>query len=87
MFFYGLTKTGIEAMPNPFLGVRIPPEVEQALIDRMHQTGESKSEIVIAALKAYLNLPSCSDRLAEVEKRLSEVESTINRDHNQETDS
>ena len=74
MFVYGFTVAQIELMPNPFLGVRIPPEVEQALIDRMHQTGQSKSEVVIAALKAYLNLPSCSERLSDVEKRLSEVE-------------
>jgi predicted DNA-binding protein len=72
-------------MPNPFLGVRIPPELEEAIIDRMHKTGESKSDIVIAALKNYLELPSCHQRLTEVEERLSRVESALKGDHTQET--
>lgn len=67
-------------MPNPFLGVRIPPEVEQALIARMQHTGQSKSDIVIAALKHYLGLPSCDQRLTEVEERLSKVESALKDD-------
>lgn len=72
-------------MPNPFLGVRIPPELEQAIIDRMQQTGESKSEIVIAALETYLEMPSYHQRLTELEQRLSEVESALNRDKHQQS--
>jgi len=64
-------------MPNPFLGVRIPPELEQAIFERMQHTGQSKSDIVIAALKTYLELPSCHQRLTEVEERLAEVESAL----------
>lgn len=64
-------------MPNPFLGVRIPPELEQAILERMQHTGQSKSDIVIAALKMYLDLPSCHQRLTQVEERLSEVESAL----------
>ncbi|NBD33440.1 MAG: hypothetical protein GVY17_10855 [Cyanobacteria bacterium] len=64
-------------MPNPFLGVRIPPELEQAILERMQHTGQSKSDIVIAALKTYLELPSCHQRLTEVEERLAEVESAL----------
>ncbi len=71
-------------MPNPFLGVRIPPEIEEAMITRMQHTGESKSDIVIAALKLYLGLPSCHQRLTEVEERLSEVESALKRNHHNE---
>jgi len=65
-------------MPNPFLGVRIPPEIEQAIVERMQHTGQSKSDIVIAALKTYLELPSCHQRLTQVEERLAEVESALN---------
>lgn len=61
-------------MPNPFLGVRIPPDIHEALIARMHETGESKSDIVIQSLRAYLNLPSSHDRLTQVEARLSALE-------------
>ncbi|AFZ43323.1 hypothetical protein PCC7418_1117 [Halothece sp. PCC 7418] len=64
-------------MPNPFLGVRIPPEIEQAIVERMQHTGQSKSDIVVAALKTYLELPSCHQRLTEVEERLAEVESAL----------
>ncbi|NBD18345.1 MAG: hypothetical protein GVY04_20085 [Cyanobacteria bacterium] len=64
-------------MPNPFLGVRIPPELEQAIFERMQHTGQSKSDIVIAALETYLELPSCHQRLTEVEERLAEVESAL----------
>lgn len=64
-------------MPNPFLGVRIPPEIEQAIVERMQHTGQSKSDIVIAALKTYLELPSCHQRLTQVEERLAEVESAL----------
>ncbi len=64
-------------MPNPFLGVRIPPEIEQAIVERMQHTGQSKSDIVIAALKTYLELPSCHQRLTQVEERLAHVESAL----------
>jgi len=64
-------------MPNPFLGVRIPPELEQAIFERMQHTGQSKSDIVIAALETYLELPSCHQRLTQVEERLAEVESAL----------
>lgn len=72
-------------MPNPFLGVRIPPEIEQAIVERMQHTGQSKSDIVIAALQAYLELPSCHQRLTEVEERLAEVESALKTHQNDQT--
>ncbi|WP_224409589.1 hypothetical protein [Oscillatoria salina] len=61
-------------MPNPFLGVRIPPEIDEAIAARMKETGQSKSEITIAALRSYLGITSCQDRLSEVEQRLSALE-------------
>lgn len=61
-------------MPNPFLGVRIPPEINEAILARMRETGESKSDIVIQSLRAYLGLPSSHDRLTDVEERLSALE-------------
>lgn len=61
-------------MPNPFLGVRIPPELDEAITARMNQTGQSKSDIVIEALKVYLGMPSCQERLAAIEQRLATLE-------------
>lgn len=61
-------------MANPFLGVRIPPEIQAALIDRMHETGQSKSDIVILALRCYLGMAPCYEKLEEMEQRLSALE-------------
>lgn len=61
-------------MANPFIGVRIPPELEKAIIARMAETGQSKSDIVIGALKAHLGMMSCHERLNQVEQRLSALE-------------
>ncbi len=43
-------------MPNPFLGVRIPPELHEALMARVKATGQSKSDLVLEALKTYLGI-------------------------------
>jgi predicted DNA-binding protein len=64
-------------MANPFLGVRIPPELEQAILARMKETGQSKSEIVISALRSYLGIMSCHERLDNVDQRLSALEKSV----------
>lgn len=61
-------------MPNPFLGVRIPPELDAAIAARASATGQSKSDIAIAALECYLGLPSCHERLSAIEQRLAAIE-------------
>lgn len=61
-------------MPNPFLGVRISPDLNEAIAARMRETGQSKSDIVIAALRSYLGMPSSQERLDEIEQRLSALE-------------
>ena len=64
-------------MSNPFIGVRIPTELNEALIARMQKTGQSKSDVVISALKSYLGIPSFQERLDEIEQRISELESVV----------
>lgn len=64
-------------MANPFIGVRIPPELEQAILARMKETGQSKSDIMISALKSYLGILSCQERLDNVEQRLATLESVV----------
>ncbi len=61
-------------MANPFLGVRIPPEVHEALMAQVKATGQSKSDLVIDALKAYLGMASQHDKITELEIRLSALE-------------
>lgn len=64
-------------MANPFLGVRIPRELDQAIAERMQVTGQSKSDVVIKALKAYLGLLPCQERLAAIEQRLAALETLL----------
>jgi hypothetical protein len=61
-------------MANPFLGVRIPPELHEAIANRMQATGQSKSEIAIEALKLYLGVSPPPDRLNRLEQRISALE-------------
>lgn len=61
-------------MSNPFIGVRISPELNKAVLARMKETGQSKSEVVIAALKSYLGISSPQERLEVIEQRLSALE-------------
>ncbi len=61
-------------MPNPFLGVRIPPEVHEALMAQVEATGQSKSDLVIDALKAYLRMTPQHDKITDLEMRLSALE-------------
>ncbi|VXD16521.1 conserved hypothetical protein [Planktothrix serta PCC 8927] len=61
-------------MPNPFLGVRIPPELHEALMAKVTTTGQSKSDIVIQALSAYLGIATQHQKLEDLETRLSTLE-------------
>ncbi len=40
----------------------------------MQETGQSKSEVVIEALKTYLGMMPCQDRLEAIEQRLARLE-------------
>ncbi|MGL5081572.1 MAG: YlcI/YnfO family protein [Microcoleaceae cyanobacterium] len=64
-------------MPNPFLGVRIPPDVHEALLARVQATGQSKSDVVVDALRAYLGMSSHQDRIGDLESRLSVLEGQL----------
>ncbi|GCE94689.1 hypothetical protein NIES46_27480 [Arthrospira platensis NIES-46] len=61
-------------MPNPFLGVRIPSEVHEALMARVEITGQSKSDLVIDALRSYLGISPQQEKLDQLEVRLSALE-------------
>lgn len=72
-------------MPNPFLGIRIPTDLNEALIARMQETGQSKSEVVIAALRDHLGLASHQKRLDAIEQRLSILEAVVGAERLPET--
>ena len=44
-------------MPNPFFSGRIPPDLLKKIEKHISETGESKTEILIKALAAYVNHP------------------------------
>jgi hypothetical protein len=63
-----------EAMANPFIAVRITPELDAAIAARMQETGQSKSDVVIEALKSHLGIMPFTQRLTIIEQRLAALE-------------
>jgi hypothetical protein len=61
-------------MANPFIAVRITPELDAAIAARMQETGQSKSDVVIEALKSYLGIMPFTQRLTIIEERLAALE-------------
>jgi C4-dicarboxylate-specific signal transduction histidine kinase len=61
-------------MANPFIAVRITPELDAAIAARMQETGQSKSDVVIEALKSYLGIQPFTQRLTIIEQRLAALE-------------
>lgn len=66
-------------MANPFLGVRISPELDRAIAARMKETGQTKSDIVVDALKTYLGIMPYQARLEALEQRLASLEAVVTR--------
>ncbi len=64
-------------MANPFIAVRITPDLDAAIVKRIQETGQSKSDVVIEALKTYLGILPQAHRLAEIEQRLSALEASV----------
>lgn len=64
-------------MANPFIAVRITPDLDAAIAQRIKETGQSKSDVVIEALKTYLGILPQSHRLADIEQRLSALEASV----------
>lgn len=76
---------------NPIFGARIPVELRERLEARMHESGQSKSDLLIDALGRYLDLldgklvpageqvtPSdLGERLAAVEERMLILEEML----------
>lgn len=62
---------------NPLLSARIPPDLNELLEQKTQESGESKTNITIAALLAYLQPATPEDELAKVKQRLQQVETMI----------
>lgn len=65
------------AMPgkgNPLLSVRIPPELDSLIDAEAEQTGETRSEVAIAALSAYLQPSVVEDDVSDLRRRVERLE-------------
>lgn len=52
-----LSNSDNEIMPNPFFSARIPPELLEKIKKHSTETGETKTQILIKALAAYVKYP------------------------------
>lgn len=65
-------------MPKPFISARIPESVNTAIEKRAENTGESRTDILLNALSAYLKgdikLPkSIDERLSKLENEFAQI--------------
>ncbi len=70
-------------MAKSQIAVRVPPSLLAELNQYVEKTGTSKTDVVVSAIAQYLgcaeNVP-LSQRLAEVERRVGELEAKVNSD-------
>ncbi|MBW4474736.1 MAG: ribbon-helix-helix protein, CopG family [Stenomitos rutilans HA7619-LM2] len=65
------------AKGNPLLSVRLPSDLHERLEQKIEASGESKSDIAIAALTAYLIPPTPEDEVAQLKRRVDALERRI----------
>lgn len=65
------------AKGNPLLSVRLPSDLHERLEQKIEASGESKSDIAIAALMAYLMPPTPEDEVAQLKRRVEVLERRI----------
>ena len=67
-------------MGKPQIAVRIPPSLLAELNQYVEQVGTSKTDVIVSAIAAYLGCAETvplSQRMAEVERKVAELEATI----------
>ncbi len=64
-------------MSKPQIAIRMPPDLLAELNNYVEKVGTSKTDVVVSAIAQYLgcaeNVP-LSQRMAEVEKRVAQLE-------------
>jgi len=69
------------AMGKPQIAIRLSPSLLQELNNYVELTGTSKTDVVVSAIAQYLgcadNVP-LNQKVGELEKRLTEIESKLN---------
>ena len=67
-------------MRKPQIAVRVPPYLFEQLNEYVEETGTSKTEVVITAIAEYLGCADSvplSQRMAELERRFTELENSL----------
>lgn len=74
-------------MANPFFSGRIPKALFDRIEDHLKSTGETKTQLLVNALSAYVGMPlsvdnrliteSLEDRLIKIEQRLQALENSV----------
>ena len=67
-------------MVKPQIAIRLPISLMERLNTYVERTGASKTEVMVGALAQYLDCPESiplSQRMAEVEMRLDDLESFV----------
>ena len=67
-------------MVRPQIAIRLPVPLMEKLNAYVKNTGASKTEVMVGALAQYLDFPESiplSQRVAEMEKRMKELESFV----------
>jgi hypothetical protein len=67
-------------MGKPQIAVRIPPPLLAELNQYVERVGTSKTDVIISAIAAYLGCAETvplSQRMAELERKVAELEATI----------
>jgi hypothetical protein len=67
-------------MSKPQIAIRIPPPLLAELNQYVKQSGTSKTDVVVSAIATYLGSAETvplSQRMAEVERRLAELEGLV----------
>ena len=68
-------------MPSIQVGLRIPESLHQQMMDYTKKVGISKSEVMISALKHYLEFAPdipLSERIDKLEKKIAALETKSN---------
>lgn len=69
-------------MSKSQVGVRIPNTLLNELNSYVEKTGTNKTQVIVTAIAEYLGCGDSvplSERVAEVEKRMTELENIINK--------
>ncbi len=67
-------------MGKPQIAVRIPPPLLAELNQYVERVGTSKTDVIVSAIAAYLGCAETvplSQRMAELERKVAELEATI----------